>query len=388
MITALTDLNIWDGQAASSADSIVFERSKIMSICSIDDVPHQAKTISCGGATALPGLMDAHVHMELDPNHKQAPKKTDPKQIGPMRIRAGQMVKAGITTARDLGGGAWLEISLRKQINSGEILGPRLLCAGQPITSVKGHCHFWGGEARDLEEAVKVMHRQIDHGADLIKIMATGGRMTTGSSPQDTQFDLATMTDLVMEAERNNRSVAAHCHGTAGIELAAKAGVRTIEHCSWVGPDGWGSDFQFDIAQIIATKGAWVSPTINRGWQRMLDNKNQTLVNRLRGIYHSMDEIGIPFIASTDAGIPGVFHHHLPEALNVFSKIAGLGAERTLRTATSAAASALGLGNITGQLKPGLDADILLVDGDPLENLNALTRPIGVWTRGVAAKLP
>ena len=196
------------------------------------------------------------------------------------------------------------------------------------------------------------------------------------------------MTDLVMEAERNNRSVAAHCHGTAGIELAAKAGVRTIEHCSWVGPDGWGSDFQFDIAQIIAAKGAWVSPTINRGWQRMLDNKNQTLVNRLRGIYHSMDEIGIPFIASTDAGIPGVFHHHLPEALNVFSKIAGLGAERTLRTATSAAASALGLGNITGQLKPGLDADILLVDGDPLENLNALTRPIGVWTRGVAAKLP
>ena len=388
MITALTGLSIWDGQAASNADCIVFENSKIKSICSLEDVPRQAKTISCGGATALPGLMDAHVHMELDPNHKTAPKKTDPKQTGPMRIRAGQMVKAGITTARDLGGGAWLEIDLRNQINSGDILGPRLLCAGQPITSIKGHCHFWGGEAGDLEEAIKVLHRQIDHGADLIKIMATGGRMTTGSSPKETQFDLVTMANLVMEAERNNLSVAAHCHGTAGIELAAKAGVHTIEHCSWVGRDGWGSDVPRDIAQLVAAQGAWVSPTINRGWQRMLDNKNQTLVNRLRGIYQSMDEMGIPFIASTDAGIPGVFHHHLPEALNVFSKIAGLSEERTLKTATSSAASALGLGGITGQLKPGLDADILLVDGDPLENLNALTRPIGVWSRGIAARLP
>ncbi len=124
------------------------------------------------------------------------------------------------------------------------------------------------------------MHRQIDHGADLIKIMATGGRMTTGSSPQDTQFDLATMTDLVMEAERNNRSVAAHCHGTAGIELAAKAGVRTIEHCSWVGPDGWGGVFNFVIPRIMAPKGPGLSQPINRGGQGMLVTKNQLLATR------------------------------------------------------------------------------------------------------------
>jgi imidazolonepropionase-like amidohydrolase len=127
---------------------------------------------------------------------------------------------------------------------------------------------------------------------------------------------------------------------------------------------------------------------VNRGWQRMLDNKDQTLVMRLRAAYRNMWELGVPFVASTDAGIPGVFHHHLPEALNVFAKIAELTQAQTLQTATSGAARALGIHHITGQLSAGYDADILLVDGDPLADLAALTRPVGVWARGVPALMP
>ncbi|NIR98971.1 MAG: amidohydrolase family protein, partial [Gammaproteobacteria bacterium] len=176
--------------------------------------------------------MDAHVHMELNPEDREPPKQTDLGQRPLMRERAAAMVSAGITTARDLGGGAWLELELRDRINAGEVPGPRLLCAGQPITSPGGHCHFWGGEAADMDAANTVLTRQVAHGVDLIKVMATGGRMTRGSTPLEPQFDLPTLAGIVAAAHDHQLPVAAHCHGTAGIELAAQAGVTTIEHCS------------------------------------------------------------------------------------------------------------------------------------------------------------
>ena len=380
---ALTNLAIWDGDQRLDADCVTLSGSSIVAIGGTDDVPPGTQRIDCAGATAIPGLMDAHVHMELDPEHRVPPVKTDPGQRPHMRERARAMVEAGITTARDLGGGAWLEIELREQIANGESIGPRLLCAGQPITSPGGHCHFWGGEAADSSAANAVIDRQVDHGVDLIKVMATGGRMTAGSSPRDTQFDLPTLTQIVAAAAEHDLPVAAHCHGTRGIEFAARAGVRTIEHCSWVGDGGgWASDYQADIAELIVTQGAWVSPTINAGWQRMLDNKDQSLVERLRAAYQHMRSLGVPFAASTDAGIPGVFHHHLPKALDVFAKIAGFSPEFALQCATSGAARALRIDHLTGRLQVGLAADVLLVDGDPLADLAALQRPVGVWTRG------
>jgi len=114
----------------------------------------------------------------------------------------------------------------------------------------------------------------------------------------------------------------------------------------------------------------------------MLDSKTGAVLQRVRAAYASMLALGIPMVASTDAGIPGVFHHDLPHALVVFGKIAELSPEATLQSTTSGAARALGLAHLTGSLRPGLAADLLLVDGDPLSDLTAITRPIGVWARG------
>jgi imidazolonepropionase-like amidohydrolase len=125
-----------------------------------------------------------------------------------------------------------------------------------------------------------------------------------------------------------------------------------------------------------------VSPTVNRGWQRYLDNPDPTKLQRIRAAFQAMQRLGIPFVASTDAGIPGVLHHQLPEALAVFARILECSPEAALRTATSDAATALGLDAVTGRLAPGLAADVLLVDGDPLADLAALTRPVAVWARG------
>jgi imidazolonepropionase-like amidohydrolase len=384
--TVLTDLSIWDGAARLEADTLIITGSRIDSICerSALSATDTRNAVPLPGATAMPGLIDAHVHMVLDPGRRTPPARGELGIPSTMQDRAAAMVHAGITTARDLGGGAWLELALRDAIERGELIGPRLKCSGQPVTSPGGHCFFWGGEAADARAARVVIERQIDHGVDLIKVMATGGRFTRGSKPLEPQFDVETLTEIVTSAAEAGLPVAAHCHGTRGIEAAALAGVHSIEHCSWVGEGGWGSDYQEAVTTIMVQAGTWVSPTINLGWQRF----EGPVLTRMRQALVSMRAAGVPLMASTDAGIPGVFHHHLPEALAVFAHVAALTNEETLVSATSAAASGLGLDRVTGRLAPGLEADLLVVDGDPVEDLQNLTRPVGIWARGRAIRQP
>ncbi len=387
--TILTDLTIWDGDAIVEADTLILRGPRIEGLCrrSALGAGEARAARSLAGATALPGLMDAHVHMVLDPSRKDPPGPEEHGDPQAMRERAAMMVRAGITTARDLGGGGWLELDLRDAIARGETPGPRLLCSGQPVTSVGGHCHFWGGEAADLDAARGVIDRQQARGVDLIKVMATGGRFTKGSKPGAPQFPSETLAEIVAYAGTHELPVAAHCHGTAGIDDAVQAGVHTVEHCSWVGEGGWASDYQPAVATRMVERGTWVSPTINAGWQRMIDSNSQT-ISRMRAALVDMRTRGVPLVASTDAGIPGVFHHQLPEALAVFAAVADLAPDAVLRTATSQAAVALGLAGIVGRLSEGFAADVLVVEGNPLEDLSALTRPIGVWARGESVATP
>ena len=291
-MTTLTNLNIWDGETVLDANTLVFDTDGITQVGHSDDIALGADAIDCGGLTAIPGLIDAHVHLELNPDEANPPARTEDRVIPLMAERAAAMAAVGITTARDLGGGAWHELALRDAIAAGKQVGPRLLCSGQPITSPQGHCHFWGGEAHNLEEAKGVLQRQVEHGVDLIKIMATGGRLTKGSEPTDAQFDQATMNAIVDMAKAHDLPVAAHCHGTEGIHRAALAGVTTIEHCSWVGQDGWASDYQEDIARIVLDRGVWVSPTVNKGWQRMLDSKTGNVPKTRASRLSSHDRYG------------------------------------------------------------------------------------------------
>jgi imidazolonepropionase-like amidohydrolase len=381
--TILTDLRIWDGDLTLAADTLIINGSTIEAVCGKTSLSAaESRTArSLAGSTALPGLMDAHVHMVLDPDESRPPELGESGDRAAMRERAAMMVRAGITTARDLGGGAWMELDLRDAVARGEVPGPRLLCSGQPITCTNGHCHFWGGEAADVAAAKAVIDRQVAHEVDLIKIMATGGRFTRGSKPLAPQFETRALKAMVDYAREQGKVVAAHCHGTPGIDAAVRAGVHSIEHCSWVGEQGWASDYREDVVARMLDQGTWVSPTINAGWRRMLTGNTSTLT-RMRAALVDMRAHGVPFMASTDAGIPGVFHHQLPEALAVFAEVAALGNEDVLRSATSEAARGLGLNHQTGRLRPGFDADVLIVAGDPTADLSALTQPVAVWARG------
>ena len=374
---AYTNIRLWDGVADAYAEvnSVVVEGEVIASI------GRDLGGEDSGGLTVVPGLIDAHVHMVLDPSYKtvaeQLAEKPDVLRRK-MAERALAMVRAGITTARDLGGGEWLELELRDRIDAGEISGPRLLCAGQPVTSVGGHCHFWGGEAANIEEARAVIARQDAHGVDLVKLMATGGMQTAGSQPKDAQFDQATTTAIVRAANARGYPVAAHCHGTPGIRHAANAGVYTIEHCSWIGADGKRGDYDPEVAREIARRGIWVSPTVNAGWARFGD----AFAAQATANFRALKAAGCRLAASTDAGIPNVYHHDLARALAVFARLAELTPVEALRSATSAGAAALGLADAAGALREGMTADLLFVRGDPLTDLSVLTRPALVVARG------
>jgi imidazolonepropionase-like amidohydrolase len=220
---------------------------------------------------------------------------------------------------------------------------------------------------------VRTHHKR---GADLIKVMSTGGFMTTGSAPWYAQFTARQLTVIVEEAARVGMPVAAHAHGTEGIRRAVAAGVSTLEHCSFVTAT---NERVFDelLAAEIADRKIFVCPTIN---------VNAPYVERLAGIRvganaKAMHELGVRIIAGTDAGIDNCPHHQYVGGLESMVKV-GFRSADVLAFATTEAADALRVGDITGRLAPGYDADLIVVDGDPLADISALGSLRRVVARG------
>ena len=381
-MVAFKNVRIWDGLNRSYSEHDAFELAE-GNISSLGQSNEQAR--DCSGLTVLPGLIDAHVHMVLDPAIGDVNKQlaqSDKKIRKKMPERAHAMVKAGITTARDLGGGNWLELELRDRIKAGEIAGPRLLCSGRPITSLQGHCYFWGGEVQTIGQAHKLIDENQAKGVDLIKIMATGGMFTAKSHPGRAQFLESELKEIIDYAHERNFHVAAHCHGTEGIENAVNAGVDTVEHCSWMDHDGKRGEYRHDVVLKMIKLNTAVSPTVNANWARFAKFSNSHL-GTVRQQFREMKAAGVQFIASTDAGIPNVYHHDLPRALGVFAQYADMEPYEVLQSATSQAARTLNIHSVTGTVEIGKAANLLFVEGDPLQDLSVLTNPVHVFTRGI-----
>ena len=390
MKTRLSGLRVWDGNAGETSPETLdlhLEAGKIRGLGGSPGGEGWENLEFPTGAVAIPGLIDAHVHMDLDP-HLRSPDDqfTASRADRDLRMvaRARDMVRAGITTARDLGGGEWRELALRDAIGRGELSGPRLLCAGQPLTIVEGHCHFWGGVASTREEQAAVVARQLERGVDWVKVMATGGYFTKGSGVDRAQFSAEEIARAVAQGAASGLETAAHCHGKVGIFNAARAGVRTIEHCSFASAQGYGADYDAAVVAEVAAQGAWVSPTINGNWLGRMEKEGEptAFFRNMQRVLSELRAAGIPLLASTDAGIPGVFHHGLPAGLRAFAKYAEVPPVEALRSATRDSALGLGLEAVCGRLAEGLSADVLVLAGDPLADLDWLDKPLAVIAAG------
>ncbi|WP_216204453.1 amidohydrolase family protein [Amycolatopsis aidingensis] len=335
------------------------------------------------GATLLPGLIDCHVHLAFDasPDPVAAVRAQDEATLfAEMAGRARRLLDTGVTTVRDLGDRDGLAVRLRGSIAEGRLPGPRILAATAPLTVPDGHCWFLGGVV-DGEDAIRRMVRHnAAAGADVIKVMTTGGGLTKGGAATwESQFSAEQLRWVVEEARQVGLPVASHAHGSEGIAASVAAGVDTIEHCTWMAEGGF--DVREDVVAEIAAKGIHVCPGASPNWRGFAERFGQERAMEIFGRVRWMAEQGVRLIAGTDAGVPGAVFDNLPGSLEFFDFL-GFQPARILDLATVDAAAGIGLGDSTGRLAEGYRADLLVVDGDPLTELDALREPLLVVAGG------
>jgi imidazolonepropionase-like amidohydrolase len=360
-----------DGTAAPvQLDRAVYvENGKISGIGAASEMPADADVLDLGESTILPGLIDCHVHLVF--SHTAYPlgdlMVEDDQQLLLRGVAAArQALGAGITTVRDLGGRGGVTFHLRDAIASGLIAGPRILAAGSPITITGGHCHFLGLEADGETEVRSAARHQLKSGANCLKIMATGGRMTPGTNIGRAQYSVDEIRAAVDEAQRAGVTVAAHALGTAGIRNATQAGVNTIEHCNWLTPDGV-VEFDEAVALRMLEHGTAIVPTLIP-----LTRAAVTLRQQILGCMRRAREIGVSLVAGTDAGVSLTPFSSLIGEVEIYALEVGMTPLEAIHAATGAASLALGIGDTVGTLVAGKDADLIVVDGDPSERIGDL----------------
>lgn len=332
-----------------------------------------ARRFALPDATVLPGLIDAHVHLVFDASKDPVAvldAHSDTTLMEAMEERALQFLRSGVTTVRDLGDRGRLTLRLREAIASSAVRGPRIVAATTPLTTKGGHCWFLGGEVEGEDEIRALVRRNAELGADVIKVMATGGGLTRGGpATWQTQFGAPEIRVIVREAHRAGLPVAAHGHGTAGIVAAVMAGVDTIEHCTWMTRKGF--DLREDVLDAIVAKGIRICPTVSPNW-RMLPmffgaERAEAMFDQIR----TVAEHGARLIAGTDAGVQRAGCDGLAQSLGFYQHL-GLEPARVIDMATTEAADALGIADHVGRLTAGHRADLIAVHGDPLSDVAAL----------------
>jgi len=366
---ALRGGTVWDGIAERPVEATLTLDGPLVDAIGGDAGGGESLDIS--GLTAIPGLIEGHAHLCFNAaaDWREVYDSDSPSRMLLRMAQAGRsMLEAGITTVRDLGAPTALAVELREAFEAELVPGPSLFVAGAPITTTGGHCWFMGGEADGEVELRKAVRQRVKDGCDWIKVMATGGNMTRGTNTLAAQYTVDELRAVVEEAHRLRHRVAAHCHGTAGIRVAVEAGVDTLEHCSFTGAKG--VDFDDDLVQEIAAKGLIISPTISVGYRSWADDG---LKRQRAELTRSFFEAGCKVAMSTDCGIPRVPHPALGVGIEVLQELGQLSALAALRLATSTSADLLGLPD-RGTLQPAKRADVLVVEGDPTQDLRALQR--------------
>jgi imidazolonepropionase-like amidohydrolase len=350
------------GGAVQRDRALYVEDGRIVGIEAAGEAPSDAELIDLSGLSVIPGLIDCHVHLVFSRSaYPLGDLLVEDDQQLLMRgvAAAREALGGGITTVRDLGGRGGVTFRLRDAIAAELIAGPRILAAGSPITITGGHCHFLGLEADDEAGVRLAARRQLKSGANCLKIMATGGRMTPGTNPGMAQYSVAELRAAVDEAQRAHVTLAAHALGTPGIRNATLAGVNTIEHCNWLGPDGT-VEFDESVAAQMAEQGTGVVPTLVP-----LNRSAPTLREQVLDCMRRMVTLGVPIVAGTDAGVSLVPFDSLAGELEIYVADLGLTPIQAIQAATGTAARVLGLGGTLGTLEPGRAADLVAVEGDP-----------------------
>lgn len=341
-------------------------------------------------AWLLPGLIDTHVHLVFDGSVDPVAALDgldDDELLGRMRQAAAAQLDAGVTSVRDLGDRGFLSTRLASQTRADMAAGPHIVAAGPPITTPGGHCHFLGGAVDGLDGIRAAVRERAARGCDVVKIMVSGGAMTPGSDPAVSQFTPDEIRVAVEEARALGMTVAAHTHGARSIGDAVRAGVFSIEHVTFVTPDG--SPPEDTLLDEVAASGVLVSATLGRRpdeWSA-LPGPVRDMISRWYQLNGELYRRGARVVVGSDAGIgPLKPHGVLPYAVGELIADLGTSPAAALTAVTARAAEACGLAGRKGSLRPGMDADLLVVAGDPLSDPSALLEVRAVFRGGVLVR--
>jgi len=377
---------LFDGTGAdpvTDAVLIVDEAGHIQAVGQADVVAAspQATIVDLSSSFVMPGLVDAHSHASIVPGMgDQMGQMRQPAVKQALRATANLQrdLMAGTTTMRVMAEEHFLDMDLREAIACGSIVGPRLLCAGRGITATNGH-----GRALSSFDGVDEIRRGVrenfQHGADHVKIFATGGVSSAGSTLQASGYSREEIRAAVEEAQRVGKYAAAHAHGGAGLRLAVEEGVSTIEHGALVSDDELQLMIDHD-AWLVCTFSVLFHPTgIEQGDARepaimaKVETARATVNARFPGVLRS----GVRFAIGTDS-MHGLMAYEAQTLVRF-----GVAPRDALLAATRGGAEACRVLAETGTLEPGKRADLIGLDGDPLADIAALRQVSFVMKDGI-----
>ncbi len=358
--------------------TVVIEDARISAIGSDAriTIPKGATVIEGEGNALLPGLIDCHVHYCLDasPDSIRSLEQDDPTVTAVKAVtHARATLEGGVTTVRDVGSRAHISISVTRAIRAGIIPGPRTLNAGLAICMTGGHAWFIGRQADGTDDVVKAVQEQIQAGADIIKFIATGGVLTPGTSPGAAQLTLEELKAGVEEAVRAGRRVAAHAHGAQGMKNAIRAGVHSIEH---------GTLLDDEAIDLFLRHRTFLVPTLSAiqsgcemgkqgGMPDYAVQKSAVLGEEQKKTFRKAVKAGVRIAMGTDAGTPFNPHGRNAQELRRMVEF-GMTPMQAIEAATASAADLLGLEQEIGTVEAGKVADLILVNGNPLDDIALL----------------
>ncbi len=342
-------------------------------------LPRNTRMVPLDGGVLLPGFIDCHVHLCLDGSPDPVTGiLAEPMAMTAFKAAAAarRTLLAGVTTVRDLGGRAGIDLALKQAVQSGVIPGPRMLVSGRLICMTGGHGWQIGLEADGADAVRRAAREQIKAGADIIKLMATGGVLTPGVEPGNAQFTEAELRAGIEEAHKAGRKTATHAMGTQGILNALRAGIDSIEH---------GVYLDEEAVRMMAERRIAFIPTISA--LHHIDEKGAAAgipdyaVEKTRAVKpHHLESIrlareaGVAVAMGTDAGTPFNLHgQNLGELALLVDR--GFSVLHALQAGTRVAAETLGLAEDLGTIEEGKLADLIVAPADVLEQIEVLLQP-------------
>ncbi|EMR04969.1 imidazolonepropionase [Bhargavaea cecembensis DSE10] len=387
MVLKIQNVTLYTGNGEKQLKtSIVVEGKKILAVGEEADRLQADTVIDGTGKTVIPGLFDMHVHLGMDgvgDPFAQVAGDTPARSAYRHHINAQKQLKSGVTSVRNLGSKWHIDLDYRNSISDGLMAGPSVYGSGQAIVMTGGHGYPFSTEADGEDGVRKAARETLKAGADVIKLMATGGVMTPGVDPGSPQLSEKEMRAAVEEALHAGKTTAAHAQGTAGIQNAVRAGITTIEH---------GIFLDDETIELMIKYGTVLVPTLAAPYYIVQHAESGGIpahaVKKAVDCFKVHQEsfkkalaAGVRIAAGTDAGTPFNVHGDFAKELELMHEY-GMEVKDIITAATLQAAKTLNVDQTAGSLEKGKVADFVILDEDPEADISAFRKIHSVYKEG------